>query len=116
MNDNFIIITIDGIDYYIQADRLQDLNFINNKLVNTSNSSITLVRDFAYDATYPRINCNAMSQCILRQSYSSNYFLVSSNYVTNKDFNLLQLGQSNILSLIFYTLFMFLGFKLIFKR
>lgn len=116
MNDNFIIISINGIDYYIEADRLQDLNYIENKLVNTSNSSLTLVSAFSDQYTYPRISCNSMQQCKLYQSNNSNYSLVYSNYSYTKDFNILSLGTNNIQSLIFYMVFMILCLRLLFKR
>lgn len=115
MDNNYIEININGVIYYLQADRLQDLNYIDGKLVNTSNQSITLVNTFDYNNTYPRITCGAMSQCILRSNNTSNYSLVSSSYSIIGDNNINTLGTNGILSLIFFVLFIFLGLKLLWK-
>lgn len=110
MDNEYTVISINGIDYYIQSNQVRNLNYIDNKLVNVSNSNITLVNSFGYDTTYPRITCSPMSQCILRNNYNS-YSLVSSNYSYTK-FNFNMLTVSNHLSLIFMILFILLGVKL----
>lgn len=114
MDDNFVIITINNIDYYIDATRLKDLNYINNKLVNTSNSSITLVYNYDYqNTTYPRIVCSAQSQCYLQQNNTSTRVGVTSNYQLkgNYNFNILSTNMFNFIILfvlsiyVFYSLF-----------
>ena len=60
MGNDVVIITIDGQDYYVQASRLNDLAYIDNKLVNVSNSTITLVSSYSTENTYPRITLSAL--------------------------------------------------------
>lgn len=119
MEDNYIIITIGNNDYYIEASRLNDLNYINNKLVNTSNTSITLVSDYDYNNTqntYPRITCSAMSQCALRQTYNSTQVAVTNNYVLKNKFNMNTLGISNQNNILIALLTIILGLKLLWKK
>ena len=118
MDENYIIITINGVNYYIAADRLNDLAYIDNKLVNVSNSSIYLVNNFDYNNQYPRIQCSAMSQCILKQYNTSNYSLVTSNYslANNQKFNINTLGNNGFNTLILMLLSLIVLFKLIWKK
>ena len=115
MEDNFIIVTINGTTYYIEASRVNDLEFIDNKLVNVSNNSITMVNHFDYQNTYPRITCSAMSQCILRPSSTVSYYGVTNPVELPKTFNSNQLGlyKDNIIIML---LVIILGVKLIWKR
>ena len=112
MENNYIIIVINGVEYYIQADRIGDLAFINNKLVNVSNSNITMVNSFDYQTTFPRITCGAMAQCILRQN-NQNYTLVNSNYTKQSNFNMNELGLIGQNNVLIFLLSLILGFKLI---
>lgn len=119
MEDKYIIITINGQSYYIEASRVYDLSFINGKLVNISNSSITLVSDFDYsnsNNTYPRITCNAMSQCSIRSTYNSNSYGVTSKIVMPQRFNMntLSLGVQN--NILIGLLIILLGVKLLWKH
>lgn len=119
MEDNYIIITIGNNDYYIEASRLNDLNYINNKLVNTSNNAITLVSDYDYNNsqnTYPRITCSSMSQCALRQTYNSNYIAVTQNYTFKDKFNMNTLGISNQNNILIGLLIILIGTKLLWKK
>lgn len=117
MENNYVIITINGVDYYIESDRLNDLAFIDNKLVNISNSNITLVNSFdSNNTTYPRITCSSMQQCILRSYSSSNYVGVTSNYQLKSKFNMNMLGINNQNNLIISLLFIILGVKLLWKH
>lgn len=118
MDNNFIVISINGVDYYIEADRLNDLAFINNKLVNISNSSINMVNNFDYNNQYPRIQCSAMSQCILRTNSTSNYSLVSSNYTlsSNQKFNVNTLGTNGLLTMLLFLNILLVGVKLLWKK
>lgn len=116
MDDNFVIITIDNRDYYIEASRLSDLAFINNKLVNISNSSITMVTSFDTVTTYPRITCSAMSQCQLRTSNTSNYSPIISNYDLKGDFNMNILSDKQHFSIMILLLFIIVSIRLMWKK
>lgn len=113
--DNYIIIYINNTPYYIEASRLNDLAFIDNKLVNVSNSSLTLVNSFDYQTSYPRITCSSMSACILRSSSSSAYQVVNSNFEIRDNYKITSIG-SHIYYYIFALLFILLGVKLIWKH
>lgn len=116
MDNNWIEITIDGRTYYIEAERLSDLAFINGRLVNTSNSSITLVNNFDTVTTYPRITCASMSQCIYRSSQQASQIGVTSNYVYNGNFNINTLSGTVVSQYILFILILILGVKLLWKR
>lgn len=116
MDDNVIIIEINGQTYYISSDRLADLGYIDNKLVNVSNSNITLVHSFDTVTTYPRITCASMSQCVYRSSQQSTQVGVTSNYIYNGDFNIKTLQASGIQSYILWILIAILGVKLLWKQ
>lgn len=116
MDNNYIIITIDGRDYYIQADKIFDLAFIDNKLVNISNSSITLVTSFDTVTTYPRITCNAMQQCTIRSSSTGSQYPVTSNYQLKDKFNINMLQSKHFYSLFLLLLFILVSFKLLHKK
>lgn len=116
MGDNFVIITIDGQDYYIQADRLADISYIDGKLVNTSNSSITLVSSYSTDNTYPRIQFSAMSQGRYYATSGYNYVAVTSPYTLKSKYNVKQLGDLGLSSAILFTLLIILGVRMVWKR
>lgn len=116
MDDNWIEITIDGRTYYIEAERLSDLAYIGGKLVNVSNSNITLVSSFDINTTYPRITCSSMSQCVYRSSQQSTQIGVTSQYSYVGNFNINTLSNSGISSYILFVLILILGVKLLWKR
>lgn len=116
MDSNWIIITIDGQDYYIEADRLPDLAYIDGKLVNTSNSTITLVSSYSTDQTYPYITFSAMRQGRYYRSSGYNYTAVTSNYTVKSKFSIYQIGSNGIQSAILFALILILGVRLIWKR
>ena len=116
MDSNVIEIEIDGRTYYIEADRLPDLAYINNKLVNTSNTTIYLVSGYSTETIYPRIQCSAMQQCRYYGSYSTNYQAVTSNYTVKSDFSIYQIGSNGIQSAILFCLILILGVRLLWKR
>lgn len=116
MGNDVIIITIDGQDYYVQASRLNDLSYIDGKLVNTSNSTITLVSSYSTENTYPRIVLNAMSQGRYYQRANVNYTAVTSNYTVKSTFSVFQLGSLGLESAILFVLLLLLGVRMIWKR
>lgn len=69
------VIEINGTEYYYPCDKKDSLEFIDNHLVNTSSSSITLYHTFPESGNtssgYPRITCPANTLAYIRQSYSS---------------------------------------------
>lgn len=116
MDSNWVIITIDGQDYYIEADRLPDIAYIDGKLVNTSNSTITLVSSYSTETTYPRITFSAMQQGRYYQRANVSYIGVTSNYTLKSNFSIYQIGTQGIQSAILFALILFLGVRLIWKR
>lgn len=116
MEDNFVIIKIGNTEYYIQATLLSNLVYIDNKLVNISNSSITLVHSFDINTTYPRITCNAMQQCRLQSNNTSNYSAVNTNYELIGKYNINTLGSINQNNIIIVLLFIIVSLKLLWKR
>lgn len=116
MDSNVVEIEINGRKYYIEADRLPDLAYINGKLVNTSNSTIYLVTDYSTETVYPRIQCSSMSQCRYYGSYNSSYQAVTSNYTVTSKFSIYQIGSNGIQSAILFALILILGMRLIWKR
>lgn len=116
MDNNYIEITIGNQTYYIEASRVSDLAYINNKLVNVSNSSITMVSSFDYNTTYPRITCASMSQCILRQNNSTSYTGVTQNIVMPSQFNMNTLNIQSQNNILIALLSIIIGVKLLWKR
>lgn len=76
MNDEPCVLSVNGINYYTACDVIDDIVYIDDYLVNTSNSSITLYRNYPTygDSTtgYPRIQANANQKFYYRSSYSAN--------------------------------------------
>lgn len=116
MDKNFIEIEINGTIYYVEANRFADLAFIDNKLVNVSNSNITLVTSYSDQLTYPYISCQANRACLYRSSYNSNYSFVTSQPLIRSKFNFNTLQTNGLLTIIFFCLFILLGARLLWKR
>ncbi len=110
--NNVCVITIANKDYYIECSRINDLSYINGRLVNISNSTITLVTNYDLDTTYPRITCSSMRACGLRSSSNSDTVLVTQNFTNNNDlFSYVNYGY-----VIICLLFLILGVKLVWKN
>lgn len=107
------IVTINGNDYYVPNDRIDDLYVIDGYLINTSSSSITLYAEFRengdYYSGYPIITCPSFTKAYIRQSYNGNSstLSVSSYEIKNKHI------QNEVLLLILILGMMFITF---FKR
>lgn len=75
--DDVTIVTINGVDYYVGADLLQYLVVINNRLVNTSGSTIYLygsIREYQNSQSgYPRITAQSYTNAVIQSSYNSSY-------------------------------------------
>lgn len=115
MDNNEIIIEIDGRQYYIEAGRLSDLKYINGKLVNVSNSTLYLVSSFSTETTYPRIQCSAMQQCRYYSSSGYNYTAVTDNYTIQKH-SIYELGSLGLQSAILFAILILTGVRMIWKR
>lgn len=110
MDNNYLEININGVTYYIQADRFKDLAFIDNRLVNISNSNIVARSTFSDNTTYPYLSCSSNSQCRIIEQYN-NYSLVGVMPTYTK-FNFNTLGSNGINTLIFIMLFILVGVQL----
>lgn len=103
MPSNACVVKVNGYDYFCPCDRVDDIAYIDNFLVNTSNSSITLYTSFVepndYSTGYPRIIISSLSKAVYRANYNSSSNVqpmnVSSYEVVNRNFAL-----SFILSLV----------------
>lgn len=104
-------VEIENTTYYVPCDRVEDLYFTGQYLVNMSSSSITMKSIFNTNSEYPYISCSSMSICRLRDG-SSNYHYITSNYNLLSDPFL----TFNYLPLIFIVLFITLGVRLVWKR
>ena len=118
MDNNYIDVFVNGYVWYLEADRYYDLQFLEGRLVNVSNSSITLVSNYQVSNSYPRITCAAMSPCIYRYSaQSQNEYVYSDIRLADwQKFNINTLGINGLLSLILMFNILLLGVKLIWKK
>lgn len=108
--NNTCQVEINGNSYFIPCDRVEDLYFTGNYLVNVSSSSITMKSIFNPNSEYPYISCSSMSICRLRDGSNNKY--ITSNYNLLSDPFL----TFNFLPLIFIVLFITLGVRLVWKR
>lgn len=111
--NNTCKIVINGTNFYIPCDRVNDLDYLDGYLVNVSSSSLTMRSIFRPDSSnmYPYITCSAMSVCQLRSSDSQRSY-IQSNYSYSGDI----LRIINPTFVIMFLLFVFLGVKLLWKR
>lgn len=110
--NNVCEISIDGNEYYLPCDRVQHLSYIDGYLVNISSSTLTMRSSFSPNTTYPYISCSSMGVCNLRTSQTSQNNPITSDFVNKSDF----IKSSNLDYLIFFTLFITLGVRLIWKH
>ena len=85
MDSLYVIITLFGYyDFYVPAEQLRYLQFLNNKLVNVGTQTITMVNYFSDSTTYPYVSCQPMRACRL---YTNNqyYSVVDERYVLKSD-------------------------------
>lgn len=72
-------VNIDGTDYFIPCDLIDNLHMIDGKLVNLGSSSITMKSSFAITGnTYPYIHCSSNSVCRYYPSNNQTYYAVTS--------------------------------------
>lgn len=74
MNDEPCVLSVNNVNYYVACDRINDLILVDNELVNTSSSSITLYHDYPElnnsSSGYPRITASANQVAYYRGSYN----------------------------------------------
>lgn len=111
-SDNSCEILVDGNHYYIPCDRVGDLNYIDNYLVNTSSSSLTLKDHYGDGTTYPYISCSGNSVCYFRRSSDISSVPVRSDYTLVSDpFSVIDYSAFTVI-----LLFLLLGVRLIWKH
>lgn len=107
------IVEIDGTDYYIPCDRIDDLHMIDGQLVNLGSSSVTLRNHFALTGTtYPYISCNSNAVCRYYSSNSQTYTAVTSEPVYTGD-NFLTWNYDQVIVIL---LFILIGVRLLWKK
>lgn len=114
MDNAPIEVTIDGTKYYIDSDRVEDIQYIDGKLVNVSNSSITLISSWGPTQNYPYITCSSMRQCVY---YNGSYqgSAVTAEMTYNKN-TLSALSSRDISLSILFILICILGVRLLWKH
>lgn len=74
-------ININNSEYYVPCDRIEDLVVVDNRLINTSSSTINLYSDFINygDSTsgYPRITCPSNTTAYIRNSYNGSQSILN---------------------------------------
>lgn len=79
-------VNIDGTEYYIPCDQINNLHMINGQLVNLGSSSITLKNNFALTGnTYPYITCSSNSVCRYYAQNNQTYTAVVSEPIFSGD-------------------------------
>lgn len=83
MNDEPCIVSVNGSDYYVACNSLDYIVLLDNSLINTSNSSITMYRNYPElndsSSGYPRISASANQKFYYRSSYNSSNTALSVN-------------------------------------
>lgn len=94
MPNNSCVVKVNGNDYYCPCDRVDDIVYIDDFLVNVSNTSITLYSSFVEPndrySGFPRITISPLTKAVYRANYDSSSYLqamnVSSFEVVQRDF------------------------------
>lgn len=93
MSDKPCKVNVNGNDYYAPCNLVDYLVVVDNRLINTYSSSITLYSSYQVyndsSSGYPRITCPSNTTAYIRNSYnSSNYSIVDVNSfsVTTRSF------------------------------
>lgn len=85
MNDEPCVLSINNTDYFVACNLIDSIILVDNELVNTSSSSVTLYHDYPelndYNSGYPRISASANQKFYYRASYNgSNQQLIVNDY------------------------------------
>lgn len=116
MDKNWIEISLYGYIFYLPADRIRDLNFVDGKLVNISNSPITMVYQFSDRTTYPYITCSAMRACVIQVDNYYNQIVTERITYPNNITNMNMLGVLGYNQLIVGLLIVLIALKLLWKK
>lgn len=112
--DDYVTITINGDVWHVPTNQYQYLKVVNNRLVNTSSSTITLYKYF-YELNsndnYPNIYCPVGGACYVRPSNSignANYTLVVNSYewsipIENRNYDIVTVFFVIIIALSVFT-------------
>ena len=88
MNDEGCVITVNGTDYYYPCDRRDDIILVNNRLVNTGSSTITLYGSWresgVSNSGYPRISMASNTYATYQASYNSQSSTLAVNSIEFK--------------------------------
>ena len=115
MDKNWIEIILYGYTFYMPADRVRDLNYIDGMLVNISNSQISMVYNFSNTTTYPYITCPVMRACnITTDRTHSEIVTVRPTYPDKINLNML--GVLGYNQLLVGLLTIIVALKLLFKK
>ena len=110
--DNATVITINGVDYYVNADQLQYLVVDNGYMFNTSSSTIYLygsLREYQNNQSgYPRITVQSYTRAVLQTSYNSTYSTLS---VSSYDVKHRHLNDSLLMSILIFFALIIIWFK-----
>ena len=83
MNDDITVVNINGTDYYVAGDYVDNLKVVNNRLVNVGTSNITLYGSFRVSGDntsgYPRISVSTMQYATYQQTYQSTSQILTVN-------------------------------------
>lgn len=117
MDENYVVITLFGYyDFYLPADQLRNLAFINNKLVNIGTNNITMINYFSDSTSYPYVSCQSMRACRIYTSNQS-YSIVNERYTLKSPYyNINTLGSNGFNTLFLLLLSILVGLKLLWKN
>lgn len=72
MNDGACIVEVNGIEYYTSCNTIEYLIVVDNRLINTYSSNVTLYRSFpdpnVNGSGYPRITANSNQMATYRNT------------------------------------------------
>lgn len=106
-------VKIEGNDYYIPCDQVNNLELINGQLVNLGSSSVTLRSGFALTGNvYPYISCSSNSVCRLYRQSNQEYIAVTSAPVYQGD-PFLTFNYSYVITVL---LLILIGVRLVWKK
>lgn len=94
MNDGACIVEVNGVEYYTSCNTLEYLIVVDNHLINTYSSNVTLYRQFpdpnVNGSGYPRITANSNQYATLRNNSTA----TSTTLIVN-DYKIINRHTSN---------------------
>lgn len=101
MNDEPCVLSVNNTNYYVACNLIDSIILVDNELINTSSSSITLYHDYPelndYNSGYPRISASSNQKFYYRSNYNG-----SNQALTVNDYKVINRHTSNdfLLSLV----------------